>query len=97
MELSERRKLSADVVLKRLLGFVFFAGFGQLFFSPLLDAQSVLHFPRVVSNPSVFTGLAVGNPTPAEVTVTFAAFNHDGTPLLAHNQVSQRPNCNRWN
>src|SRR5262245_26529584 len=42
-------------------------------------AQSVLTFPRVISDPNIFSGIAVGNPTSAEVSVTFTAFQPDGT------------------
>jgi YVTN family beta-propeller protein len=49
----------------------------------VLSAQSVLNFPRVISNGSLFTGLAVSNPTTAEVSVTFTAFLPDGTPFSA--------------
>ena len=43
-----------------------------------LSAQSILNFPRVISSDQVFTGLAVGNPTPGAVTVTFTAYGADG-------------------
>ena len=43
------------------------------------SAQSVLNFPRVISTPQVFTGIAVGNPTPSTVTVTFTAYEADGS------------------
>ena len=42
-------------------------------------AQSVLHFPRVITSDGVFTGLAISNPTPSSVTVTFTALNPDGS------------------
>ena len=44
-------------------------------------AQSILHFPRVISSEGVFTGLAISNPTPSLVTVTFTALNPDGSLL----------------
>ena len=43
------------------------------------SAQSVLNFPRVISTQQVFTGIAVGNPTPSTVTVTFTAYEADGS------------------
>ncbi|MBI4474798.1 MAG: hypothetical protein HY646_19155, partial [Acidobacteria bacterium] len=53
-----------------------------LLLSPLsAAAQTVLHFPRVISQGSVFTGLAVSNPTPGEVSVTYTAFEPAGTAL----------------
>ena len=45
----------------------------------VLSAQSILNFPRVISSDQVFTGLAVGNPTPGAVTVTFTAYGADGS------------------
>src|SRR5262249_7967393 len=54
-----------------------------------LYGQTVLTFPRVISNSNVFTGLAVGNPTPADVSVTFAAFLPDGSTFAA--DVIQNP------
>ncbi len=42
-------------------------------------AQSILHFPRVIASDGVFTGLAISNPTPSPVTVTFTALNPDGS------------------
>ncbi len=49
-----------------------------LLLSVPVSAQTVLNFPRVVSGSNVFTGLAVGNPTPELVTVTFTAYGSDG-------------------
>jgi YVTN family beta-propeller protein len=49
----------------------------------ILSAQTILNFPRVISNSSLFTGLAVSNPTAAEVSVTFTAFLPDGTQFAA--------------
>jgi YVTN family beta-propeller protein len=49
----------------------------------LASAQTVLNFPRVVSNSSLFTGLGVSNPTSAGASVTFTAFFPDGTQLTA--------------
>ena len=46
-----------------------------------LFAQTVLDFPRVISNATFFTGLAVGNPTTLEVSVTFTAYESDGRLL----------------
>ena len=48
-----------------------------------LSAQTVLNFSRVISSDQIFTGLAVGNPTPQPVTVTFTAYNADGTMVAA--------------
>src|SRR4029453_12718299 len=42
-------------------------------------AQSVLTFPRVISDPNIFTGIAVGNPTSGEVSVTFTSFQPVGS------------------
>ena len=44
-----------------------------------VDAQSVLNFPRVLSSETVFTGVAIGNPTSGEATVTLTAYGADGT------------------
>src|SRR5579863_6536755 len=49
--------------------------------SSAVYGQSVLDFPRVISNSTTFTGLAVGNPTSAAVSVTFTAMEPDGTAL----------------
>ena len=46
-------------------------------------AQSVLNFPRVISTEQIFTGIAVGNPTSASVTVTFTAYEADGNLVSA--------------
>jgi len=43
-----------------------------------LHAQSVLNFPRAIQTAQVFTGIAVSNPTPSEVTLTLTAFQPDG-------------------
>jgi YVTN family beta-propeller protein len=48
---------------------------------PVVLGQSVLQFPRVIATGEIYTGLAVGNPTGTEVTVTFLAFQPDGTAL----------------
>jgi len=48
--------------------------------SPALS-QSVLDFPRVISNSNIFTGMVVSNPTPANASVTFTAFQGDGTSV----------------
>ena len=66
------------MILKRILGLLLLGGLVSLW-TPSLYGQSVLHFPRVISSSSVFTGLAVGNPTAAEVSVTFTAYQPDGT------------------
>lgn len=50
-----------------------------LLLSTPLSAQTILNFPRVVSSPEVFTGIAVVNPTPGAATVTFTAYEADGT------------------
>ena len=42
-------------------------------------AQSILHFPRVIASDGIFTSLAISNPTPSSVTVTFTALNPDGS------------------
>src|SRR5205823_84821 len=58
-------------------------------------AQTVLQFPRVVSNASTFTGLAVSNPTPVEAPVTFTAYLPDGStfapPGIANPQTIKIP------
>jgi YVTN family beta-propeller protein len=41
--------------------------------------QSVLNFPRVISSQQTFTGIAVSNPSSLQASVTFAAFQADGT------------------
>ncbi len=46
-----------------------------------LQAQTILTFPRVVSDANLFTGFAVSNPTTTPVSVTFTAFQPDGTVL----------------
>lgn len=48
-----------------------------------VEAQSVLNFPRVLSSEPVFTGLAIGNPTLGEATVTMTleVFGVDGVSL----------------
>jgi YVTN family beta-propeller protein len=51
--------------------------------SPVLSAQSVLQFPRVIATNDVYTGIAVGNPTTAEASVTLTAYLPDGSPLAA--------------
>lgn len=43
--------------------------------------QTVLNFPRIIATPQAFTSLGVSNPTPREVSVTFTAFQSDGTAL----------------
>ena len=50
-----------------------------LLLSKPLFAQTILNFPRVVSSPDVFTGIAVVNPTGGAATVTFTAYESDGT------------------
>jgi len=50
-----------------------------------LFGQSVLQFPRVISTSDVYTGIAVGNPTSSEASVTFTAFQFDGTVLAGAN------------
>src|SRR5436190_2543610 len=57
----------------------------------VLGAQSVLQFPRVIETSDIFTGIAVGNPTAGSASVTFTAYQPDGTPLaggLASNPVT---------
>src|SRR5438309_308067 len=44
-------------------------------------AQSILNIPRVVWTTDLFTGISIANPTPAESSVTFTAYQPDGTPL----------------
>jgi len=50
-----------------------------------LFGQSVLQFPRVISTSELYTGIAVGNPTSSEASVTFTAFQSDGTVLAGAN------------
>jgi hypothetical protein len=47
-----------------------------------LSAQSVLNFPRVISSGDIFTGLAVGNPTVDPSTVTYTAYEADGSLVV---------------
>jgi YVTN family beta-propeller protein len=68
------------VILKKLVLAISSIAIFSLIPSSLL-AQTVLDFPRVISNGSLFTGLAVGNPTPAEVSVTFTAYQANGALL----------------
>ena len=42
-------------------------------------AQSVLHFSRVISDPTIFTGLAISNPSTQNATLTLRALDPDGT------------------
>ena len=44
-------------------------------------SQSVLNFPRVISNSSVFTGLAICNPTSRAAVVKVTAFQADGVSV----------------
>src|SRR5262245_53788944 len=53
----------------------------SLFTATTSLAQSVLHFPRVVSRTDLFTGIAVSNPTSSDARVTFTAYQPDGTRL----------------
>ncbi len=53
----------------------------SLGFPGLIQAQTVLNYPRVISSSQLFTGIAVSNPTPQEVSVTFTAIQPDGTNL----------------
>lgn len=46
-----------------------------------LHAQSVLNFPRLSSDSSVFTGIAIVNPNDADASVTLTAYGADGIPL----------------
>src|SRR5580704_13770340 len=48
---------------------------------PPAEAQSVLSFPRVISGPDSFTGIAVSNPAAVDASVTFSAIQPDGTNL----------------
>jgi hypothetical protein len=48
----------------------------------VLGAQSVLQFPRVIETSDIFTGIAVGNPTAGSASVTFTAYQPDGTALV---------------
>src|ERR1700674_4942987 len=73
---------STHVVLKRAVGLFLLVGVVQLL-TPSVYAQTVLNFPRVISNSSLFTGLAVGNPTTTDVSVTFTAVQPDGTTFAA--------------
>jgi len=76
-------KSSSDVAFKRAFAAAFSLVFAQLFFVSSALAQTVLNFPRIISSSSVFSGLAVGNPTPTSASVTFTAFLLDGTQLTA--------------
>jgi YVTN family beta-propeller protein len=64
------------MAVKKPLLFLFIS-LSQLFCSSAY-AQTVLNFPRVISSAGTFTGIAVSNPTAAEVSVTFTAFQADG-------------------
>src|SRR6185369_2681636 len=66
------RWMRKAVVYALCLGFVFL-------FVPSLQAQTVLQFPRVISNSTAYTGIAVGNPTTTEASVTFTAFQSNGS------------------
>jgi len=57
------------------LACILFWSFNQLY------AQTVLHFPRVISAPDIFTGIAITNPTPDDGSVTFTAYLPDGRRL----------------
>jgi YVTN family beta-propeller protein len=46
-----------------------------------VSGQSVLHFPRVISKPGLFTGIAIGNPTSETVPVTYTAYTPQGERL----------------
>ncbi len=61
---------------------LFFSLTGELF------GQTVLNFPRVIQSAETFTGLAVSNPTSAEASITFAAFQPDGTAFQTPRTVT---------
>jgi len=65
--------------------------FVLLLTGPALLGQSALQFPRVISTSGLYTGIAVGNPNLAEASVTFTAFQPDGSVLSGagvHNPVT---------
>ncbi|HEY2382741.1 MAG TPA: hypothetical protein VGK48_16320, partial [Terriglobia bacterium] len=66
------------MVLRRAVVLIFLLGLVQVF-GVNAFAQTVLNFPRVISNSTLFSGLAVGNPTASNASVTFTAFLPDGT------------------
>lgn len=70
------------MVLKRAVLLIVVLGLVHVFGAPA-SAQTVLNFPRVISNSSIFTGLAVGNPTSGAASVTFTAYQPDGTLFAA--------------
>src|SRR5437016_4673590 len=47
--------------------------------------QSVLDFPRVISSSDSFTGIAIGNATSQQASVTFTAYLPDGSRFAAGN------------
>ena len=52
-----------------------------LAFAVEVNAQSLLLFPRVISSPEVYTGVAISNPTSETASVTFTAYLPDGSRL----------------
>ena len=54
----------------------------SLFQSGTALAQTVLHFPRVISTDALSTGIAISNPTPLPATLTLTALEADGTLLV---------------
>jgi len=70
------------VRLKAGLSYIYISIALLLFFAGQSFSQTVLDFPRVISNSGVLTGIAVSNPTSADTSVTFTAFQPDGTTVI---------------
>src|SRR5204862_4376473 len=47
--------------------------------------QTVLNFPRILSSSDLYTGIAVSNPTPQPATITFTAYQGDGSGYAGPN------------
>ncbi len=67
------------MTLKRVFPFFAFLVLFLVVCPRTASAQTVLTFPRVITDTGVFTGVAVGNPTATDVSVTFTAFQADGS------------------
>jgi YVTN family beta-propeller protein len=68
------------VAFRRAITLIFLLGLVQALAAPVYG-QTVINFPRIISNSSLFSGLAVGNPTKTDAAVTFTAYLPDGTLL----------------